>query len=133
MEKEPMLALSNEIENNIVKKDTFSSEKSKTGLTSIRAIIFLLLWYFFSACTLFLNKYILAYQNGNPTVLGKHQIDSIDARVLILMFSGACQMLMTASCGFIQLYFPCGMYKPTQRLSKPPGFYRHMVLVGCFR
>lgn len=42
-------------------------------------------------------------------------------------------MLMTASCGFIQLYFPCGMYKPSQRLSKPPGFYRHMILVGCFR
>lgn len=64
-----MISLSNEIENN-VKKDT-SLEKSKAGLTSIRAIIFLLLWYFFSGCTLFLNKYILTYQNGNPTVLGE--------------------------------------------------------------
>ncbi|KAK4879767.1 hypothetical protein RN001_007913 [Aquatica leii] len=88
---------------------------NKTGLRNIRAIIFLLLWYLFSGCTLFLNKYILTYLNGNPTMLG------------------ACQMLMTATCGFIQMYFPCGMYKPSQRFHRPPGFYRHMVLVGCTR
>ncbi|XP_074039775.1 solute carrier family 35 member E2A [Leptinotarsa decemlineata] len=114
MDKQSSLILPKEVEGNGIKKDIFQ-EKSKKGLNSIRAIIFLLLWYFFSGCTLFLNKYILAYQNGNPAVLG------------------ACQMLMTAACGFIQLYFPCGMYKPSQRLSKPPGFYKHMVLVGCFR
>ncbi|XP_045471579.1 solute carrier family 35 member E2A-like [Harmonia axyridis] len=90
-------------------------EHNKNGLSSLRAITFLLLWYFFSGCTLFLNKYILTYLNGNPTVLA------------------GCQMLITASCGFLQLYFPCGMYKPNQRLHKPPGFYRHMVLVGCTR
>lgn len=70
MDKQPLLSISNEIENNI-KKDSLPSEKPSAGLTSIRAIIFLLLWYFFSGCTLFLNKYILTYQNGNPTVLGK--------------------------------------------------------------
>ncbi|KAG5897463.1 hypothetical protein JTB14_002724 [Gonioctena quinquepunctata] len=114
MDIQTSVITSKDVEDNGIKKDIFQ-EKSKKGLTSIRAIIFLLLWYFFSGCTLFLNKYILTYQNGNPTVLG------------------ACQMLMTATCGFIQLYFPCGMYKPSQRLSKPPGFYKHMVLVGCFR
>ncbi|XP_071052705.1 solute carrier family 35 member E2A-like isoform X2 [Onthophagus taurus] len=87
----------------------------RKGLFNGRAILFLLLWYLFSGCTLFLNKYILTYLNGNPTVLG------------------ASQMLTTASCGFIQMYFPCGMYKPNQRLNKPPGFYRHMILVGCTR
>lgn len=45
--------------------------ETKSGLMSIRAITFLLLWYFFSGCTLFLNKYILKYLNGNPWVLGK--------------------------------------------------------------
>ncbi|CAG9836731.1 unnamed protein product [Diabrotica balteata] len=103
-----------EVESNGIKKEV-QLEKHKHGLTSIRAIVFLLLWYFFSGCSLFLNKYILTYENGNPAILA------------------ACQMLMTATCGFIQLYFPCGMYKPTQRLSKPPGFYKHMVLVGSFR
>ncbi|XP_050506793.1 solute carrier family 35 member E2B isoform X2 [Diabrotica virgifera virgifera] len=103
-----------EVESNGIKKEV-PLEKHKHGLTSIRAIVFLLLWYFFSGCSLFLNKYILTYENGNPAILA------------------ACQMLMTATCGFIQLYFPCGMYKPTQRLSKPPGFYKHMVLVGSFR
>ncbi|KAJ8926720.1 hypothetical protein NQ314_020836 [Rhamnusium bicolor] len=74
-----------EVESNGVKKE-ISVEKTKKGLTNLRAIIFFVV-----------------------------------------------VMLMTATCGFIQLYFPCGMYKPSQRLSKPPGFYRHMVLVGCFR
>lgn len=108
---------SNGIQKDKVQKDITSTvETSRTkGLFNIRAVVFLLLWYFFSGCTLFLNKYILTYLNGNPTVLG------------------ASQMLTTGTCGFIQLYFPCGMYKPSQRLNKPPGFYRHMVLVGCFR
>lgn len=44
----------------------------KHGLANFRAIVFLLLWYFFSGCTLFLNKYILTYLNGNPTVLGSY-------------------------------------------------------------
>ncbi|KAF7405545.1 hypothetical protein HZH66_004451 [Vespula vulgaris] len=61
----------------------------KGGLFNPRALLFLTLWYVFSGCTLFLNKYILSYMEGNPTILG------------------ACQMLMTAICGFIQMYFPC--------------------------
>ncbi|XP_018329805.1 solute carrier family 35 member E2-like [Agrilus planipennis] len=97
-------------ENNAVVQDG-----KKDGLMNVRAIVFLILWYIFSGCTLFLNKYILTYLNGNPTVLG------------------ACQMLMTTACGFIQMYIPCGMYKPFQRLNRPPGFYRHMILVGCTR
>ena len=43
----------------------------KAGLWNIRAIRFLLLWYFFSGCTLFLNKYILSFMRGDPIVLGK--------------------------------------------------------------
>lgn len=43
---------------------------SKEGLLNVRAIFFLVLWYFFSGCTLFLNKYILSYMKGDPTVLG---------------------------------------------------------------
>ncbi|XP_014290559.1 solute carrier family 35 member E2A [Halyomorpha halys] len=88
---------------------------NKGGLLNCRAFFFLILWYFFSGCTLFMNKYILEYMEADPTLLGTFQ------------------MLMTGICGFIQLYFPCGMYKHHQRLSRPPGFYRHMVLVGCTR
>lgn len=49
------------------------------------------------------------------------------------MTLGACQMFMTAVCGFIQMYFPCGMYQASPRLTRPPGFYKHMILVGCTR
>lgn len=51
-------------------------------------------------------------------------------------------MLMTLSCGFVQMYFPLGM--TTTRVKsgllsgpgvnvKPPGFRRHMLLVGTMR
>jgi len=50
--------------------DDASSIGSKEGLFNVRAIFFLVLWYFFSGCTLFLNKYILSYMKGDPTVLG---------------------------------------------------------------
>ena len=43
---------------------------SKEGLFNVRAMFFLILWYFFSGCTLFLNKYILSYMKGDPAVLG---------------------------------------------------------------
>ena len=36
-----------------------------------RAIMFLLLWYFWSGCTLFLNKYVVFFMKGDPTFLGK--------------------------------------------------------------
>jgi len=92
-----------------------ASESAKGGLLNCRALFFLFLWYLFSGCTLFLNKYILTYMEADPTLLGTFQ------------------MLTTGVCGFIQLYFPCGMYKPHPRLSRPPGFYKHMLLVGCTR
>ncbi|XP_050535909.1 solute carrier family 35 member E2A-like [Daktulosphaira vitifoliae] len=95
---------------------SIAGKSMEDGLHSFRAIVFLVLWYFFSGCTLFLNKYILSYLNGDPTVLG------------------AFQMIMTTVCGFIQLYVPCGMYKqPIQRSKRPPNFYIHMCLVGCTR
>lgn len=62
-----LLNQTKEIEENVKKE---IPEAQKTGLTNFRAIVFLILWYIFSGCTLFLNKYILTYLNGNPTVLG---------------------------------------------------------------
>lgn len=47
---------------------------TKGGLFNSRALLFLTLWYVFSGCTLFLNKYILSYMEGDPTILGKQMI-----------------------------------------------------------
>ena len=52
-------------------RKTSVQDKEKLGLFNVRAFTFLLLWYFFSACTLFLNKYILATLKSDPTLLGK--------------------------------------------------------------
>ncbi|XP_076478432.1 solute carrier family 35 member E2A isoform X2 [Bombus vancouverensis nearcticus] len=103
-------------EENIKKhEETTVTSETMGGSFYPRAMLFLVLWYLISGCTLFLNKYILSYMEGNPTILG------------------ACQMLMTTICGFIQMYFPCGMYKTRPRLMRPAGFYKHMILVGCTR
>uniref|UniRef100_A0A915KKD6 Sugar phosphate transporter domain-containing protein n=1 Tax=Romanomermis culicivorax TaxID=13658 RepID=A0A915KKD6_ROMCU len=85
----------------------------KEGLLNFRAISLLVLWYFFSFCTLFLNKYILSTMQGEPTLLG------------------AIQMMATTCLGFIQMYFPCGLYRKNDRSGKPRGFWRNMALVGC--
>ncbi|XP_074654220.1 solute carrier family 35 member E2A-like [Tubulanus polymorphus] len=92
-----------------------SESLEKQGLFNMKAILFLVLWYIFSFCTLMFNKYILATLKGEPTLLG------------------AMQMLMTSILGFIQMYLPCGMYKPVVREGKPPHFVRNMILVGSMR
>ena len=46
--------------------------KGNIGLWSARAMLFIFLWYFFSALTLFLNKYILATMHGDPVLLSKY-------------------------------------------------------------
>lgn len=94
---------------------TREESPEKTGLLNVRAFLFLLLWYFFSFCTLFLNKYILSSLHGDPTLLG------------------AIQMVMTTVLGFVQIYLPCGMYVPIQREGKPPNFWRNMIVVGIMR
>ncbi|CAL1532899.1 unnamed protein product [Lymnaea stagnalis] len=92
-----------------------SIDRESQGLFNTRAFTFLILWYFFSACTLFLNKYILATLKSDPTLLG------------------AMQMVMTTVFGFIQMYLPLGMYTPVSREGKPPNFWRNMILVGTMR
>ncbi|KAK3581796.1 hypothetical protein CHS0354_026001 [Potamilus streckersoni] len=98
----------------IVRHDD-DDDKEGRGLKDVRAIFFLILWYFFSCCTLFLNKYILSSLKGDPTVLG------------------AMQMVMTTIFGFLQMYHPLGFYKPVNRESKPKHFWRNMILVGTMR
>ncbi|KAK7093487.1 solute carrier family 35 member E2A-like [Littorina saxatilis] len=92
-----------------------SQNKEKAGLRDGRAFCFLILWYIFSAFTLFLNKYILTTLRSDPMLLG------------------AMQMVMTAMFGFIQMYLPLGFYTPVDREGKPPNFWRNMVLVGTMR
>ncbi|XP_014667924.1 PREDICTED: solute carrier family 35 member E2-like [Priapulus caudatus] len=96
-------------------EDEVLPSDARLGLFSMRAIAFLVLWYLFSFCTLFLNKYILTTLHGEPTLLG------------------AMQMLMTLICGFIQMHFPCGMFKRVERHGKPANFVRNMLLLGCMR
>lgn len=45
--------------------------EAESGVWNWRSMIYLGLWYFFSFCTLFLNKYILSLLEGEPSMLGK--------------------------------------------------------------
>lgn len=61
--------------NNVIDKnvDDYLPDDAKEGLFNIRALSLLSLWYFFSFCTLFLNKYILSFMQGEPTLLGERR------------------------------------------------------------
>lgn len=96
----------------IVRKE---DDMESQGLMNVRAMSFLILWYFFSFCTLFLNKYILSTLKGDPTLLG------------------AMQMVMTTTLGFLQMYLPLGFYTAVNREGKPPNFWRNMLIVGTMR
>ena len=61
--------------------------------------------------TLFFNKYILTYLEGDPTLLG------------------VMQMVATLVCGYVMVY---SEGKDVQS-AKPPGFVRHMAIVGGLR
>lgn len=55
----------------LTEDENFFPDDAKEGLFNVRAFTLLLLWYFFSFCTLFLNKFILSSLQGEPTLLGK--------------------------------------------------------------
>ncbi len=76
------------------------------------------LWYFWSGCTLFLNKYVVFYMKGDATFL-------------------ACsQMWITAVAGLVQMRFPLGhtaKTKPNPNAKKPKNHTQNMVIVGGLR
>ncbi|KAK2500590.1 hypothetical protein MC885_019180 [Smutsia gigantea] len=89
--------------------------ESDLGVWSSRALLYLMLWFFFSFCTLFLNKYILSLLEGEPSMLG------------------AVQMLSTTFIGCVKVFVPCCLYQHKTRLSYPPNFTMTMLFVGLMR
>ncbi|XP_018424179.1 PREDICTED: solute carrier family 35 member E2-like [Nanorana parkeri] len=89
--------------------------ESDLGIFNSRALTYLILWFFFSFCTLFLNKYILTLLEGEPSMLG------------------AVQMLTTTFIGCIKMFIPCCLYQHKARLSYPPNFLMIMLFVGLMR
>ncbi|XP_074597503.1 solute carrier family 35 member E2A-like [Brevipalpus obovatus] len=91
--------------------------------TSYRAkvIYSVIVWYFFSFTTLFLNKYILSYLNGDPTLLGSFQL------------------LACSICGFFHLKNPIGFLSsqvkkvPEVKTSFRAHFTKSLILIGCLR
>ena len=101
-----------------------------------RAIMFLLLWYFWSGCTLFLNKYVVFFMKGDPIFLGmvdSHSDIQIFLQLVLFPFAACSQMWMTMLLGFVQLYYPLGMYEPVERKKIPKKFYQNMMIVGSLR
>ncbi|XP_063292460.1 solute carrier family 35 member E2B [Pelobates fuscus] len=89
--------------------------ESDLGVCNTRALIYLTLWFFFSFCTLFLNKYILTLLEGEPSMLG------------------AVQMLTTTFIGCIKMFIPCCLYQHKPRLTYPSNFLMIMLFVGIMR
>ncbi|XP_061830988.1 solute carrier family 35 member E2A-like [Nerophis lumbriciformis] len=89
--------------------------KAGSGVLNRRSLAYLGLWYFFSFCTLFLNKYILSLLEGQPSMLG------------------AVQMLSTTIIGFLKMFVPCCLYQHKSRNEFPPNFIMIMLFVGLMR
>uniref|UniRef100_UPI000175FCC8 solute carrier family 35 member E2B n=1 Tax=Danio rerio TaxID=7955 RepID=UPI000175FCC8 len=89
--------------------------EADAGIWSSRALTHLTLWYFFSFCTLFLNKYILSLLEGEPSMLG------------------AVQMLSTTVIGCVQMFVPCPLYQHKSRSEYPSNFIMIMLFVGLMR
>ncbi|TKS77214.1 Solute carrier family 35 member E2 [Collichthys lucidus] len=89
--------------------------ETESGVWNWRSMIYLALWYFFSFCTLFLNKYILSLLEGEPSMLG------------------AIQMLSTTIIGCLKMFVPCCLYQHKSRTEYPPNFIMIMLFVGVMR
>ncbi|XP_046895215.1 solute carrier family 35 member E2A [Hypomesus transpacificus] len=89
--------------------------EADSGVWNSRSLVYLGLWYFFSFCTLFLNKYILSLLEGEPSMLG------------------AVQMLSTTVIGCFKMFVPCCLYKHKSRAEFPPNFFMIMLFVGLMR
>ncbi|XP_077588418.1 solute carrier family 35 member E2A [Stigmatopora nigra] len=89
--------------------------KAGSGVLNRRSLAYLSLWFFFSFCTLFLNKYILSLLEGQPSMLG------------------AVQMLSTTVIGFLKMFVPCCLYQHKSRNEYPPNFIMIMLFVGLMR
>ncbi|GAA6108310.1 solute carrier family 35 member E2A-like [Tachysurus ichikawai] len=89
--------------------------EADSGVWNSKSLAYLILWYFFSFCTLFLNKYILSLLEGEPSILG------------------AVQMLSTTVIGCIKMFVPCCLYQHKSRAEYPPNFLMIMLFVGIMR
>ncbi|XP_067268526.1 solute carrier family 35 member E2A-like [Pseudorasbora parva] len=89
--------------------------EAEAGVWNSRALTYLALWYFFSFCTLFLNKYILSLLEGEPSMLG------------------AVQMLTTTVIGCVKMFVPCPLYHHKSRTEYPSNFLMIMLFVGLMR
>ncbi|XP_061910502.1 solute carrier family 35 member E2A-like [Entelurus aequoreus] len=113
-----VLARSESLQSDQVLKITVTETtviKAGSGVLNRRSLAYLGLWYFFSFCTLFLNKYILSLLEGQPSMLG------------------AVQMLSTTIIGFLKMYVPCCFYQHKSRNEFPPNFIMIMLFVGLMR
>ncbi|CAL8252584.1 unnamed protein product [Arctogadus glacialis] len=89
--------------------------EAESGVWNLRSMSYLGLWFFFSFCTLFLNKYILSLLEGEPSMLG------------------AVQMLSTTIIGCLKMFVPCCLYKHKTRTEYPSNFVMTMLFVGLMR
>ncbi|CAL4060224.1 unnamed protein product, partial [Meganyctiphanes norvegica] len=86
---------------------------SSTGCLHSLIVLCSIHWYFFSE-GVFSNKYFFLHIIKDPNGL----------------CSCGMQMFITMICGFIQMRYPLGTYKPTPGQRKPQNFIKSMVTVG---
>ncbi|KAI1301167.1 Solute carrier family 35 member E2B [Halotydeus destructor] len=107
-------------EKHVYSKQMSEHLELRGGLWGPRTALCLVLWYFFSFTTLFLNKYIMSFEGSDPTMLGSFQL------------------LMCLVCGLFHLKVPVGMNshvnaKRSSSQLRWSFFSRGLIFVGCLR
>lgn len=81
-----------------------------------KVLIALIMWYFWSGCTLFTNKYVIDYRQGDSAILSCIQM--------------SCALVL----GFMQQRNPLGMFVVDDHgRNRIPYFTKNMVIIGSLR
>lgn len=112
------------MESKIDRKRSSMSSQVDNSLFSAKALRCVVLWYFFSFTTLFLNKYIVSYEKGDTTVLAFFQ----------LMSCAVCSGIQLKYLPTIKRFVSSDHQRADKKFAvKMSNFSRNLITVGSLR
>lgn len=97
-------------------------------------LLYIILWYFFSGTTLFLNKYTISYQNGDAMFIGNLSCN-FKQTFMKSNFSGVIQLFCCSSLSYIYLQYRNWFSKRMKLVDNKPRtvFHFQLLFVNFFK